>query len=82
MKKTEVDAKAKVNNKPEADAKAKVNNELKAKASNKFKAKNDESKAQSNNKANSGVKYKKAKIFSNITIKNCSNISININLMP
>ncbi|KAF0433612.1 Zinc finger MYM-type protein 2-like: PROVISIONAL [Gigaspora margarita] len=80
-KKTEVVAKAKVNNKPEADTKAKVDNELEAKASNKFKAKDNESKAQSDNKANSGIKYKKAKIFSNITIENCSNININISLM-
>ncbi|RIB18506.1 hypothetical protein C2G38_1343593 [Gigaspora rosea] len=80
-KKTEVDAKAKVNNESEADAKAKVDNEPEAKASNKFKANDDESKAQSDDEANSGVKYKKAKI-PNIAIENCSNISINISLMP
>ncbi|RIB27008.1 hypothetical protein C2G38_2138024 [Gigaspora rosea] len=78
---SKVDAKAKVNNEPEADAKAKVDNELEAKASNKFKANDDESKAQSDDEANSSVKYKKAKI-PNITIENCSNISINISLMP
>ncbi|CAG8778176.1 7060_t:CDS:2, partial [Cetraspora pellucida] len=56
------------------DFEANVNNEPKNKVDNK-------SEAKTNNEINSDVRYKKAKI-SNITIENCSNININISLMP